>query len=53
MNLPNKLTLLRILMIPFCLLLLYLRWDVPATILFILACLTDFLTAISPASRAL
>ena len=42
MNLPNKLTLLRILMIPFCLLLLYLRWDVPATILFILACLTDF-----------
>ncbi len=42
MNLPNKQTILRILMIPLCLLLLYFRWDFLATLVFVLACLTDF-----------
>ncbi len=42
MNLPNKLTIVRILMIPLCLLLLYFRLDFMATLVFVLACLTDF-----------
>lgn len=43
MNLPNKLTLLRVLMIPVCLVLLYARRDTAAAVFFALACLTDFL----------
>lgn len=43
MNLPNKLTIARVLLIPLCLLMLYLRWDVVAGILFLVACFTDFL----------
>ncbi len=43
MNLPNKLTLLRVLLIPFCLLLWALGQAVPAAAVFILATLTDFL----------
>lgn len=43
MNLPNKLTLLRILLIPLCILLIVLGLYVPAGILFILAGITDFL----------
>lgn len=42
MNLPNRLTILRILMIPLCILLLLLRWDFPAALVFGLACLTDY-----------
>lgn len=43
MNLPNKLTLLRVLLIPFCVLLLYLGWMVPGAIVFGIAMFTDFL----------
>lgn len=43
MNLPNKLTLLRILMIPLCILLTMLNLNIWAGIVFILAALTDFL----------
>ena len=43
MNLPNKLTILRILMIPLCVLFVMLGWYVPAGIVFILAAVTDFL----------
>lgn len=43
MNLPNKLTILRILMIPLCILMILLGWNVPAGIVFVLASLTDFL----------
>lgn len=43
MNLPNKLTLLRILLIPLCILLILLGWYLWAGLLFILASLTDFL----------
>lgn len=43
MNLPNKLTILRILMIPVCILFVVLGWYVPAGIVFILASVTDFL----------
>ena len=42
MNLPNKLTLLRIFMIPLCLGLLMVNLNIAATIVFALACLTDF-----------
>lgn len=41
MNLPNKLTLLRVAMIPVCVLFLLLDWHLPAAIVFILAALTD------------
>jgi CDP-diacylglycerol--glycerol-3-phosphate 3-phosphatidyltransferase len=42
MNLPNKLTLLRVAIIPLCLLLTMSDLNVLAAILFITACLTDF-----------
>lgn len=43
MNLPNKLTILRIILIPVCLLLWALKIPVGAAIVFALAALTDFL----------
>ncbi len=43
MNLPNKLTLLRVAMIPICLALLWLGQPVFAAVVFALACLTDLL----------
>lgn len=43
MNLPNKLTLLRIAMIPLCVLFIILGWYTVAGILFIIASITDFL----------
>ena len=43
MNLPNKLTLLRIVMIPLCLLCWGLNWHAAAAVVFILAAVTDFL----------
>lgn len=43
MNLPNKLTVLRILLIPVCLLLWALKMPVPAAAVFALAALTDLL----------
>lgn len=43
MNLPNKLTILRVLLIPFCILFVMIRWDLLATIVFLLACLTDLM----------
>ncbi len=43
MNLPNKLTIARILMIPLCLLFLLVKWNTVAAVVFLLACLTDFL----------
>ena len=43
MNLPNKLTILRILMIPLCVLFVMLGWYLAAAIVFILAAVTDFL----------
>lgn len=43
MNLPNKLTLLRVLLIPLCVLLLYFGWMIPGAIVFAMAALTDFL----------
>jgi len=43
MNLPNKLTILRILMIPLCILFVVLGWYTAAGIVFILAAVTDFL----------
>ncbi len=42
MNLPNKLTLLRVVMIPLCLLLWALGLAWPAAIVFVLAAVTDF-----------
>ncbi|MBR3107668.1 MAG: CDP-diacylglycerol--glycerol-3-phosphate 3-phosphatidyltransferase [Clostridia bacterium] len=42
MNLPNKLTLLRIILIPFCLLLWALGLPIPAAIAFAVAAITDF-----------
>lgn len=42
MNLPNRLTILRILMIPLCILFLLFRWDILAALVFGLACLTDY-----------
>lgn len=43
LNLPNKLTLLRILMIPLCVLFLLTHQYIIAAVLFITACITDFL----------
>lgn len=43
MNLPNKLTLLRVALIPLCIILVLAGWRLPAAIIFILAALTDFL----------
>ena len=43
MNLPNKLTILRILMIPVCILFVVLGWYTVAGIVFIIAAVTDFL----------
>lgn len=43
MNLPNKLTILRVLLIPFCLILIYFRLYVLGGIVFLIACFTDFL----------
>ena len=43
MNLPNRLTMLRVLMIPLCLLFIMVSWYLPAAIVFALAALTDFL----------
>lgn len=43
MNLPNRLTVARILMIPLCILFLFFGWNVPAFMVFLAACLTDFL----------
>ncbi len=42
MNLPNKLTILRILLIPVCLILLYFNINIAAAVVFIAACITDF-----------
>lgn len=42
MNLPNRLTILRILLIPLCILFLLLRWDIPAALVFVFACMTDY-----------
>jgi len=42
LNLPNKITIARIVLIPLCLLLLYFRLDILAGIVFIIACSTDF-----------
>ena len=43
MNLPNQLTILRVLMIPVCLLLWALGYPIPAAAVFALAAATDFL----------
>lgn len=43
MNLPNKLTLLRVVMIPLCLGFVLLDWYIPAAFVFALASLTDLL----------
>lgn len=43
MNLPNRLTILRILLIPFCVALALLNYNVLSCIIFVIACLTDFL----------
>ncbi len=43
MNLPNRLTLLRVALIPFCLLFIMLGWHIPAAIVFVVAALTDLL----------
>lgn len=42
MNLPNRLTMLRVVVIPLCLLLTIMHQNVAAAVLFIAACLTDF-----------
>lgn len=41
-NLPNKLTLIRIALVPVCLIFLALGWDIPAALLFSIASITDF-----------
>lgn len=43
MNLPNKLTLARIALVPVCLLFAALGWALPAALVFILAAVTDAL----------
>ena len=42
MNLPNKLTLIRIALVPVCLVMLALGWAVPAALVFAAASITDF-----------
>ena len=41
-NLPNKLTLIRIALVPVCLIFLALGWDIAAAALFAIASVTDF-----------
>jgi len=56
MNLPNKLTILRVLMIPVIVVCLYLPGDsyrIAAIVFFILACLTDFFDGYLARSRQL
>lgn len=43
MNLPNKLTLLRVILIPLCILLTLLNFNIAAAVIFAVAALTDFL----------
>ncbi len=43
MNLPNKLTILRMVMVPFFVLFLLIGWDIPAFVLFCAASFTDYL----------
>ena len=43
MNTPNKLTILRILLVPVCLLLAGYEYHIPAAVVFALACITDTL----------
>ncbi len=43
MNLPNKLTILRVLLIPLCILLVVFGLNIWAAVLFTIACITDFL----------
>lgn len=43
MNLPNRLTILRIALIPLCLVFLVVGWHWPAAIVFAIACFTDYL----------
>ncbi|MBR5232173.1 MAG: CDP-diacylglycerol--glycerol-3-phosphate 3-phosphatidyltransferase [Clostridia bacterium] len=42
MNLPNKLTLIRIALVPVCLIMLALGWSIPAALVFAAASITDF-----------
>ena len=42
MNLPNKLTLIRIALVPVCLILLAVGWDIAAALVFSIASVTDF-----------
>lgn len=43
MNLPNKLTVLRMILMPVMVVLFYLQWFIPCAVVFILASLTDML----------
>ena len=43
MNTPNKLTILRILLIPLCVICIYLKWHFVAAVVFAIASITDFL----------
>lgn len=43
MNLPNKLTVLRMLCTPLTIILFYIGWYLPCAILFVLACSTDMM----------
>ena len=42
MNLPNKLTMIRMVLVPVCMALILLNYNIIAVIVFSLACLTDF-----------
>jgi CDP-diacylglycerol---glycerol-3-phosphate 3-phosphatidyltransferase len=53
MNLPNKLTLLRVAMIPACLALIAANAYIPAAIVFFLACVTDYLDGHIARSRGI
>jgi CDP-diacylglycerol--glycerol-3-phosphate 3-phosphatidyltransferase len=53
MNLPNKLTMCRIFMIPLYLVFLYLGWNIPALIVFVAASLTDLADGKIARSRGL